>query len=74
MARVKIEDLKPEAKKLDAKEMKKLFGGWDQTESIPRLGPSSLITQPGTISISNSALINSAPGAITSIGSSTYKE
>jgi len=27
MSRVKIEDLKPEAKKLDAKEMKKLFGG-----------------------------------------------
>lgn len=27
MARVKIEDLKPEARNLDAKEMKKLFGG-----------------------------------------------
>lgn len=27
MSRVKIEDLKPEARELDAKEMKKLFGG-----------------------------------------------
>jgi hypothetical protein len=27
MSRVKIEDLKPEAKELDAKDMKKLFGG-----------------------------------------------
>jgi TfoX/Sxy family transcriptional regulator of competence genes len=27
MSRVKIEDLKPEARELDTKEMKKLFGG-----------------------------------------------
>jgi hypothetical protein len=29
MSRVKIEDLKPEARELDAKEMKKFFSGMD---------------------------------------------
>jgi hypothetical protein len=51
MSRVKIEDLKPEARNLDVKEMKKLFGGM---YVYPQINASAIQTQqtgimmPGT--------------------------
>jgi hypothetical protein len=43
VSRVKIGDLKPEARNLDAKEMKKLFGGFSRSDIVmPTLAPTDI--------------------------------
>jgi hypothetical protein len=70
MARVKIEDLKPEAKKLDAKEMKKLFGGIGIDIAENRLMPGSPIQlQESGVATVGSPIQLQESGIITNIGS-----
>jgi hypothetical protein len=53
MSRVKIEDLKPEARKLDAKEMKKLFGG---LSCYIESAPNAIQTQESGVCIAGSPI------------------